>query len=255
MADGETVIITYHSIDDSGSVISTSPDVFRRQIANLSEQGFLSKTLREYYGEADSGRNGAGRSVIVTFDDGFRNFRTKAFPVLKEFGFKATVFLVTDFCGKHNDWEGNPQELPRQELLDWEEIRDLAGEGIEFGGHTRSHPILPELAKARIEEEIGGCRQTLEQELGRDVVSFAYPFGKFDSRVKDSVRKHFGIACTTSLGRVGHRSDLLELNRIDSYYLSDPASMEKLFTKSFGGYLFARQRIRDLKSLAGMDRF
>lgn len=255
MADGEAVIITYHSIDDSGSVISTSPDVFRQQISVLASRGYPSKTLGEFIEGTSSGSADAGRSVVITFDDGFRNFRTEAFPVLKEFGFKATVFLVTDFCGKHNDWKGNPKELPRQELLDWDEIRDLANEGVEFGGHTRSHLNLSVLPAASIDEEIRGCRQALDRELGSKAVSFAYPFGKYNSAVKKAAGEHFGAACTTSLGRVRESSDPLELSRIDSYYLSAPTSMEKLFAKSFGGYLFARQRIRDLKSLAGLDRY
>lgn len=255
MFGGKTVIITYHSIDDSGSVISTRPNVFRRQMSVLAEQGYTSKTLEEYVEGASAGDTGAGKTVVITFDDGFRNFRTEAFPILKEFGFRATVFLVTDFCGRHNDWEGNPKELPRQELLDWDEIRQLQEEGVEFGGHSRSHLYLTDLTESVLDSEIGGCRRAIEQELARTPVSFAYPFGKYDSSVKQAVKRYFPAACTTRLGTVGVRSDPLELSRIDSYYLSDPARLEKLFTRSFGGYLYARQGIRDLKAFAGLDRY
>src|SRR5215831_16583733 len=92
-------ILTYHSIDDSGSVISTSPEVFRRQMECLHALNCKVISLKEFARVINEGAGLPRRTVVLTFDDGFRNFAAEAFPVLRRYGFQATVFLVTDTAG------------------------------------------------------------------------------------------------------------------------------------------------------------
>lgn len=242
-------VLTYHSIDESGSVISTAPEIFRRQMEFLCENEYRAVSLKELINDLLAHKTPPPKTVALTFDDGFRNFFEEAFPVLENYDFRATVFLVTDFCGKHNDWEGNPPELPRSKLLDWQEIKELSEYGIEFGSHTRSHHNLTRAAAGEIKKEIVGSKKEIEDRLGREVSTFAYPFGDFNRAVKKIAAENFKAACSTNLGKVRAGSDFFALERLDAYYLSNPKIFTKLSAKSFDRYMQLRQLLRDFKSL------
>ena len=248
------MIITYHSIDSSGSVISTAPEVFRIQLRHLKEEGYKAVTLGEFASVINGDSALPLKSLVLTFDDGFQNFRTEAVPVLEELGFKATVFLVTDKCGKYNDWQGNPPELPRSRLLDWSEIKELSGLGYEFGVHTRTHPDLTRLSPDDVAKEVTESRSAVEDALGREVRSFAYPYGRFDTSVRKSVMEHYDVACSTKLGLAGTGSDKFALERVDSYYLSNERVLRSIGSRSFEVYMKVRQTMRNFKSFANRLR-
>jgi peptidoglycan/xylan/chitin deacetylase (PgdA/CDA1 family) len=242
-------IITYHSIDESGSVISTEPKVFRKQMKFLSENGYNAVSLNQFISLLIQNVPLFSKPVVLTFDDGFCNFYTEAFPVLKQYGFNATVFLVTDYCGKHNDWQGNPPDLPRSRLLEWKEIKELDKYGIEFGVHTKTHPDLTKMSFTQIKNEIVESKSAIENALGKEAETFAYPYGKFNSTVKKMVEDHFVAACSTNLGKVREGSDFYSLERVDSYYLTNLKIFNSLSTKKFDQYLNIRQAFRSFKSL------
>jgi peptidoglycan/xylan/chitin deacetylase (PgdA/CDA1 family) len=216
----------------------------------LKENGFQTITLREFAGISATGEDFPAKTVVLTFDDGFQNFRTKAFPVLEDLGFTATVFLVTDFCGKLNDWNGNGPEIPRERLLSWPEVKELAKLGVEFGGHTRTHPDLTVLSACKVADEIAGSRAAIQDALGTDSASFAYPFGKFNSDIKATAGRTFEVACTTRLGKAVPKCDLLSVNRIDAYYLGNQTAIRSISGSNFDRYLAFRQLLRDLRSWA-----
>ncbi|HEX6126999.1 MAG TPA: polysaccharide deacetylase family protein [Pyrinomonadaceae bacterium] len=241
-------IITYHSIDDSGSIISTSPELFRRQIATLSEEGYRSVSLGDLAGSLRTGSWPRQRSVVLTFDDGFENFITKAAPILSEYSFSATVFLVTEKCGGFNEWPGNPPDLPRSRLLSWSQVKELSAAGFEFGSHTLTHPDLTVMAAERSAEEISRSKRTIEDLIGARVVSFAYPFGRISPSIRTMVEEIYAVACSTNLGRTSPLSDVHSLERIDAYYLSDPNSLRKLESPLMDGYFACRQVLRNLRN-------
>lgn len=189
------------------------------------------------------------KAFILTFDDGFRNFYSEAFEVLNDCSFTATVFLVTDHCGKQNDWAGNPPELGRRELLSWHDVRELSDLGIEFGSHTRTHPDLTKLSADAVEDEILTSKKVIENKLGREASIFAYPFGRSNSTVERMVKAHYSAACSTNLGKVGNGSDLTSLNRLDAYYLANQQVFKRLSTPVFDGYMSVRQVGRSVKAL------
>ncbi|MGB7210126.1 MAG: polysaccharide deacetylase family protein [Pyrinomonadaceae bacterium] len=242
-------ILTYHSIDSSGSVISTAPDIFRRQMKYLSEAGYNAIPLRKLAALLKNETALPSKTVVLTFDDGFRNFYTEAFSVLSEYNFKATVFLVTDFCGKQNNWLGNPPDLPRSELLSWQEVRELNAFGIEFGSHTKTHPDLTKLTTAETEAEVVQSKAAIADALGRETSTFAYPFGRHHAAIRRIAVANFDAACSTDLGKVTPRSDFSSLNRIDSYYLSNQRLFEMLQSATFDNYMRFRQVMRNVKSL------
>lgn len=243
-------ILTYHSIDDSGSVVSTPPRIFRQQMKFLHENDYNIISLSKLIELFNQKKTIARKTVTITFDDGFQNFYTEAFSVLAEYGFDATVFLVADFCGKHNDWAGNPPELPRSKLLSWREVRELSKNSVEFGSHTRTHPDLTRISNAESQRELTESKSIIEGKIGTKVSTFAYPFGKFNSQIKRFAEGQYDAACSVNLGKTQPDSDFYSLARIDTYYLLNRKIFDALSTKTFDYYLQFRQTMRDFKSFA-----
>lgn len=152
-------ILTYHSIDDSGSVVSTSPAIFREQMRYLSDAGFNVISVGEVVTHLTEGRPVPHNTAAIAFDDGYENVYTEAFPIMQQYGFKGTVFLIADYCGKRNDWPGNDLALGRRPLLSWSEVREMHRHRIEFGAHTLTHPDLTRLNRPQAEQEIRGQKQ------------------------------------------------------------------------------------------------
>jgi len=241
-------IITYHSIDRSGSVVSTTPEVFRKQITKLSEAGYSSITVERFTDAVSCGQWPTEKTVILTFDDGFENFMTDAAPILEGHSFTATVYLVTDQCGRFNDWAGNPRELPRSPLLSWQQVRELSARGFEFGSHTVTHPDLTTIDPNTRDAELSRSKAAIEEAIGKEVKSFAYPFGRSTGAIQRSVEKIYCSATSTNLAKVTSRSDMYSLERIDAYYLSNPRSLERLETHWMDTYLAIRQALRTVKA-------
>ena len=189
------------------------------------------------------------KSVVLTFDDGFHNFYTEAYPVLQEHKFSATVFVVSGNIGGYNDWTGNPPDFPRSRLLSSNELRELHSYGIEIGSHSVSHAHLTRLRSDDLDREIQNSKGSIEDRIDAEIKSFAYPFGKFNDQVKQCVGEIYKGACTTNLGKVGSKSDLLALQRIDSYYLSNLNMFERLMSKGMNKYLALRQAMRLVRSV------
>ena len=240
-------ILTYHSIDDYGSVISTSPETFRRQMQFLKESACNVVALSEIVDDLRQDRPLAPRTVALVFDDGYKNIYATAFPILQEHSFTATVFLITGYCGRYNDWPGNSPGIERQPLLSWPEIKEMRRFGLDFGAHTVTHPDLTNLPRQQAEREIAESKAEIETQLGNEIGLFAYPYGKHDAKVKELVQMHFHGACGTELGEVGNWSDPLLLTRIDTYYVSHQLMFSRLHTGFLARYLSLRQALRRLK--------
>lgn len=241
-------ILTYHSIDDSGSIISTPPQVFRHQMRTIKALGFETLSLGQLSHSLREHKPIDQNTVVLTFDDGFANFYTEAFPVLQDHGLTATVFLVAGQCGGYNDWTGNPPRLPRSKLLSWEQVRELSEAGIEFGSHTMSHPDLCSLPPDEAKTEIEKSKKAIEDSSGRPVDCFAYPFGNINPAVRQLACEFFGSACSTVMGKVTPKSDLHALERVDTYYLSNPRTFNLLPTKAMDRYIAFRGTLRTIKA-------
>jgi peptidoglycan/xylan/chitin deacetylase (PgdA/CDA1 family) len=230
----------YHSVDTRPSVITFPPDRFQWQMEWLHDHGYESITLSEISRCMAAGQNFPERSVALTFDDGYQSLYTEVFPVLQKYGFSATVFLVAGFCGKDNDWPGQPSMIPRMKLLTWEQIDEMARFGVEFGSHTFHHPRLDHLLSSALYDEIVLPKVVLEDYLGRPVTVFAYPYGRYTDRVKDMVSSSYEAACGTRLGLIKPNSDRYALERVEIKYLSHPWIFQRLFHAAFPYYLSAR---------------
>lgn len=244
----EVPILTYHSIDESRSVLSTSPARFRDQMRSLREQGYVGMSLSDLFDLWDKGGASPGRPVVLTFDDGFSNIAESALPVLNSLSFSATIFVVAAYCGRDNGWPSQPPDVARQATLTTAVLRDLVAGGFEIGSHSLSHADLSRASSHELEEEIVGSKAWLQDELGVSVNSFAYPYGAVSEAAASLVADHYRVGCTTELryAQRGGRRELMP--RLDSYYLQSPRIFQQLSTPLGHSYLALRHAGRLLKS-------
>lgn len=206
-------ILTYHQIgEDLGSGLSVSVKTFVGQMQFLKDKGYHSITLEEAAGLLKSEKPLPPRSVVITFDDGFKNIYTLAYSILEKYGFTATIFLVADFLGKDNDWSENKEKLSSP-LLGPEEIASMPS--ISYGSHALNHRHLTRLSESEAREEIGSSRKKLQDLIGREILTFCYPYGDYNASIARIVQEAgYSCACTTRRGN-RHRPDkLFVLKRI-----------------------------------------
>jgi peptidoglycan/xylan/chitin deacetylase (PgdA/CDA1 family) len=233
-------ILTYHSLDESGSVISVAPSAFRRHMELLHEMGYRGVALGELLSAWRGETTLEGRPVALTFDDGLRNMAEVAAPVLVALCFRATVFVVAGRCGQTNDWPGQERGIPQLPLLSLDELKGLARDGFEVGAHGLTHAPLDALPPADAEHEVKESRRILEDALSREVPVFAYPYGRADGHVRACVGLHYRGACGVELGFARPDQDRHFLPRIDVYYLRRPALFALLGTALGRAYLGLR---------------
>jgi peptidoglycan/xylan/chitin deacetylase (PgdA/CDA1 family) len=193
-----SVILGYHGVAEAGllddlSLLLVPPARFRRQLQLMLAAGFHFVTLSELMATGN-GKPPPGFAA-VTFDDGMRNNRSIALPILRELGIPATVFVTVDFIGGRSPWVGAGGNGA---MLDERELRDLVDAGWELGAHTMTHADLSELDYAECSREIGASRDALEHTFGVAVKTFAYPFGRYGQAAVAAARDAGLLAAVTT---------------------------------------------------------
>jgi peptidoglycan/xylan/chitin deacetylase (PgdA/CDA1 family) len=243
-------ILTFHSIDDSGSVVSCSPKIFARLLAVLAQKKIPVCDLETLL------RPETRRGVAITFDDGMRSVHRVALPVISDFGATAHVFITTNAVGDSRTWPRQPADIPSFEMLDWHEIEQLHEAGISIESHTHTHPDMRTLTQEHMEDECGTADSMIEKYLGRRPVYFAYPFGYHGKPAREFVARHYHGAVTTELRMLGQCDDTAAIPRIDSYYLQSETIINHIDSLPVRGYLAARNILRNWKGsqcAAGCD--
>ncbi|MCS6800661.1 MAG: polysaccharide deacetylase family protein [Chloroflexota bacterium] len=211
-------ILMYHSIDRSSSPafrsFVVSPDRFNEQMAVISSQGYQAVTVSDLVRSRRGGRALPPKPVVITFDDGFADFSRYALPVLSRYGLTATLYLVTGAIGGQARWLAPEGEADRR-MLSWAEVREIAQAGIECGAHTVTHPRLDALPRTQAAAEIRWSKATIEDRLGKECATFAYPYGLYDPSLRRLVRRAgFTSACAVRYGVSGLADDLFALRRL-----------------------------------------
>ncbi|OGE20015.1 hypothetical protein A3A14_00190 [Candidatus Daviesbacteria bacterium RIFCSPLOWO2_01_FULL_43_38] len=171
-------ILMYHYIglnpnpsDKARDSLSISPEKFERQMKYLKENGYTTTSLDTLYAALKKTATLPEKVVILTFDDGYIDFYFNAYPILKKYGFSATIFIPTGLVGQ-------------PAYLSWSQIKDMHSSGlVVFGAHTVSHPHLPSLSRETALKEITESKNTLSDHLGVPVNFLAYPYGSTNESV------------------------------------------------------------------------
>jgi peptidoglycan/xylan/chitin deacetylase (PgdA/CDA1 family) len=196
-------VLLYHHIGPSrpGTFpeLTVSADRFARHIQWLARRGYVGICPADWLAWCRKGRPLPRKPVLLTFDDGYADLTTHAFPLLRRHNFGAAVFIVTGRIGGENQWDRARGSQPHR-LMSADQIRAWAGSGIEFGAHSRTHPDLTSLPGREMDDEIRGSRDELAALTGLTVPSFAYPFGRVNAAVAERVRATFDCAFSCEEG-------------------------------------------------------
>ena len=236
-------ILTYHSVDPSASAISLDAETFQRHVRWLVGGMVRVATLPGLLAmppESDA--------VALTFDDGFTNFATAAWPPLRDHGVPVTLFVVVDRVGRTNTWPGRQRSaVPTLPLLAWDALTRLTAEGVTLGSHSRTHARLTTLSADALEAEVQGSAERLRAATGERPCAFAYPYGSVNGTVERVVSANYRWACTTVLRPLRASEVPHLLPRLDMYYFRAPGRLESWGTPAFGRYLWLRSQARRLR--------
>ncbi len=155
--------------------LTVEPDVFESQLRWLRDNGYTVIPLPALAASLEGGQALPPKPVVITFDDGWDNQFRYALPVLERYGATATFYVTTEYLGHRH-------------FLSWDQVRQMAGRGMNIGSHTRTHPFLTRLGDAALRRELEGSRSALETALDRPAADLAYPYGSYDGRVVAAAR-------------------------------------------------------------------
>jgi peptidoglycan/xylan/chitin deacetylase (PgdA/CDA1 family) len=220
---------------------------FAEHIHFLAEQGYRAITLSEAVSALRMPNTQTQPLVAITFDDGYRDFMNNAWPILHDARMTATVFLPTA-------WIDEPRlRMAVRACLTWNEVRELADSGVEFGSHTVSHPHLSDLPLDQVAFELMESKHKIEQQLGRPCRGFSYPYAfpsansRFRSFLHETqLRAGYEWGVTTTVGRAGTACDCLTYPRIP---VNDYDTTRLLDAKLMGAYDWIRQVQNGVKTI------
>jgi peptidoglycan/xylan/chitin deacetylase (PgdA/CDA1 family) len=194
-------VLCYHKIERRRElgVTRLSPRRFATQIDALAKAGWKGVSLAEFAAVMRGERAAGTRELLITFDDAYRGLRDHAFPALRDAGFAAACFVITEYAGRLNRWDV-AYGGRRFAHLAWRDIERWAVQGIAFESHTATHPRLSWVDDARLTHELSSSRAALEAALGAAPTAVAYPFGAVSERVAAATR-HAGYSLGFALAR------------------------------------------------------
>jgi len=204
-------ILMYHYLSDPPPGadryrrdLSVSPALFEQHLAFLRDQGYQAITLYDLLYHLVQGAPLPDKPVIITFDDGYRDNYSNAFPLLRQYGFTATFFVLSEVTNQGET-----------EYMTWDQLREMAAAGMDIECHARVHENLPENDDARLVWQVLGCREAIEGEIGERPRFVAYPSGRFDDRVASFFASdNYWGGITTQQGNLHSSDALFEIKRL-----------------------------------------
>ncbi|HYH30040.1 MAG TPA: polysaccharide deacetylase family protein [Pseudonocardia sp.] len=209
-------ILMYHSVKEDPPVatrsLSVRPSDLRWQLSYLRENGFTGLTFGDFCEMTWTGDQLPARPVVLTFDDGYADVHEVALPLLREYGFTATVFVTTGWMRDAGRWsKGHPLD----HMMAWSQVEELRESGIEVAAHSHSHPQLDQLSDRHLRDELSLGKSLLEDRLGQAVPSLAYPFGYSSRRVRRAAEAAgFRHAASVANAAAGSDSDTFAVPRL-----------------------------------------
>ena len=212
-------VLMYHSISDVANrrfrQFTVSPTLFAEQMGYLHQHAYTPITVTQLVRALFRGEIALPeRPVVLTFDDGFADFFTEVLPLLKQYGFVATLYISTAFVNGTSSWLKYEGERTRR-MLTWDQLSEISASGIECGAHSHSHRQLDTLSCLIAQEEIVLSKRLLERHLKQEILSFAYPYGYHSATIRRQVREAgFSSACAVKHAMSSETTDSFALARL-----------------------------------------
>jgi peptidoglycan/xylan/chitin deacetylase (PgdA/CDA1 family) len=208
-----------------------SPEQFGRQMWWLQRLGLVGVTLTEGVRRLEQG-NAAG-CVAITFDDGYADNVSNAAPILAQYRFKATCFVVSGKIGAYNAWDAEALAV-RKPLMSESDMVAWVDAGLEIGSHTDGHRDLTALPREEVMQEVVDSRAVLQRLTGAVISTFCYPWGRHNADVAWCVgRAGYRFGVTTRRGRAHRDDDPLRLPRVS---INGGKSLVNFVLKASTGY-------------------
>ncbi len=212
-------ILMYHKVSPypfhGGLGLRVPPEVFESQMKYLKKRSFHTVSLDQLIDHWDNGKPLPPRPVVITLDDGYEDNYHFAFPILKKYGYTATIFLVYNEIGGYNTWDIKNENSIRLKLLSLPQIREMQKYGVSFQSHTLTHPYLSTIPPETAEKEISESRTQLSKALGVPVNFIAYPYGRRNEEIDEMVRKAgYKAGISTEAGKNDLSTNRFRLNRL-----------------------------------------
>lgn len=209
-------ILMYHAVADEPAPatrrLSVRPGMLAAQLGLLRQLGFTTLTFAHLGSVLRGEALPPERPIVLTFDDGYADFHRAVLPQLSRYGSTATVFVTTGWVQDAGDHAAG---TPLDSMLSWSQIAEVAAAGVEVGAHSHSHAQLDQLSDAALHRELTTSKMLLEDRLGTEVLSLAYPYGYSSARVRPAVRAAgYRQAAAVANASARPRSDLFAVPRL-----------------------------------------
>lgn len=206
------IVLNYHKIDNMNISLSVRPEDFEQQMKFLVEHNFHTITPQEMYAALVEGAQLPENPVLITLDDGYLDNYTNAYPILKKYGLKATIFVITGFMDR-----GQPG------YFTWGQAAEMEASGlINIESHTVTHSSLTDLSEEQLQREIKISKADIERRLGKQVDFLAYPTGTYNLHIAAIVKEAgYKGAFTVRYGNVDQDSNLYALERVPIFRTED----------------------------------
>jgi len=197
-------ILMYHHFGNEESTLFVTPENFSRQMDYLKRRNYHVISLTELVRGIESNKKFPHNTVVITMDDGYKDNYTCAYPVLKKYGFPATIFIIPGRMKTENGF------------MSWQDVKSVLRDKILIGSHTQNHVFLPSVKeKSVLWDEIKGSKNEIENMTGTRVDHFCYPIGFYTDEVKKVVEEAgYMSACSTNRGGYRFNEDVYQLNRV-----------------------------------------
>jgi peptidoglycan/xylan/chitin deacetylase (PgdA/CDA1 family) len=212
-------ILMYHSVSKDATPkyrpFVVSPETFANHMAYLRQHLYTPITITQFIrAVAQGGAALPERPIVLTFDDGFADFLAEALPILQQYNFTATLYIATGFIGSTSRWMQREREATRP-MLTWDQVSEINANGIECGGHSHWHRQLDLLSLTEARDEIVRSKKLLEDHLGQEISTFAYPHGYHSTAIKRLVREAgYTSACAVVYAMSSTTADPFALARL-----------------------------------------
>lgn len=246
-------ILMFHSISEAGGPTSIAPATFEAMMTLLAESDYQVVSLNEVTAWHSGKKNLPEKSMAITFDDGFVDFKDHAHPVLERFGFPSTLFVPTRKTGGEEDWYGGHDAT--RPLLDWPDLQILDKALVDIAPHGRHHVALTSVEEGQQREEIAGSKLDVEAKLNKASTHFAPPYGQVNASALAEIERHYELSVGVEHGVATRDSDIHDLPRLEMFYYQDLKRWKDFLDGKGRTYLAMRRLLRSVRQRIKPDSY